>query len=344
MSLRTFGADSPASLAQFRSGAGTNNAYPQVGPIVFSEIMYRPVDFPGSVDNVRDEFIELYNAASSAVALYDPANPANTWRLRGGADFDFPTNISMPAGSYLLVVSFDPVNDTNSLAAFRAAYPQLPANAALYGPYIGKLANNGESVNLEKPGTPVAGYVPHILVEHVKYNQAAPWDVLADGTGYALQRAYEDEYANDPASWFAAAPSPGTAYVPSTDVDGDGIPDAWEQQYFGHASGLVADLSRATDDADGDGSSNLQEYLAGTNPRDPSSTLRLSLTAPQPGRQVSLTLSLPADHGFTVLSSPTLAGAAWNPLTNYPAAPTNRVFQLIIPGSSASGFYRLRTP
>jgi alpha-galactosidase len=51
------------------------------------------------------------------------------------------------------------------------------------------------------------------------------------------------------------------------DSDGDGIPDWWMLQYFGHATGLASDKSRAQDDADGDGLTNLQEYQIGTNPK-----------------------------------------------------------------------------
>jgi Tol biopolymer transport system component len=64
----------------------------------------------------------------------------------------------------------------------------------------------------------------------------------------------------------------------TADSDGDGIPDAWLQYYFGHPTGQSGDLSRAQDDADGDGMTNLQEYLAGTDPLNPASSLRLTLT------------------------------------------------------------------
>jgi hypothetical protein len=60
------------------------------------------------------------------------------------------------------------------------------------------------------------------------------------------------------------------------DSDGDGIPDNWMIQYFGHATGQADDLSRAQDDADGDGVSNLAEYLAGTGPKDANSYLHIS--------------------------------------------------------------------
>jgi glycosidase len=53
--------------------------------------------------------------------------------------------------------------------------------------------------------------------------------------------------------------------------DTDGIPDWWRLAYFGHALGSAADKSRGSDDADGDGVSNLTEFLAGTNPLNPAS-------------------------------------------------------------------------
>ena len=49
------------------------------------------------------------------------------------------------------------------------------------------------------------------------------------------------------------------------DADGDGLPDNWEQQFFG---GLG---QNANQDFDHDGMNNLDEYKAGTNPADPNS-------------------------------------------------------------------------
>jgi len=53
--------------------------------------------------------------------------------------------------------------------------------------------------------------------------------------------------------------------------DTDGIPDWWRLAYFGHPLGMVSDLSRGSDDADGDGVSNLTEYRNGTDPLNPAS-------------------------------------------------------------------------
>jgi hypothetical protein len=54
------------------------------------------------------------------------------------------------------------------------------------------------------------------------------------------------------------------------DTDANGLPDWWELQYFGHLTGTDPNA-----DPDHDGMSNLAEWLAGTNPTNASSCLRL---------------------------------------------------------------------
>ena len=64
--------------------------------------------------------------------------------------------------------------------------------------------------------------------------------------------------------------------IADLDSDGDGIPDWWMLGYFNHATGQIADDSMADQDADTDGMSNLQEFLAGTDPTDPDSAFRIT--------------------------------------------------------------------
>ena len=56
---------------------------------------------------------------------------------------------------------------------------------------------------------------------------------------------------------------------------GDGIPDWWRAQFFGGTGATTNSYSCAACDPDGDGMSNLQEYLADTNPTNNTSRLGL---------------------------------------------------------------------
>ncbi len=94
----------------------------------------------------------------------------------------------------------------------------------------------------------------------------------------------------------------------ATDSDGDGIPDAWTQQYFGHPTGLAADSSRAGDDADGDGMSNLAEYAAGTNPTSAASNFRM-ISAKIVGRDIALAWAAVGGKTYVVQAASSLGGA-----------------------------------
>jgi hypothetical protein len=63
-----------------------------------------------------------------------------------------------------------------------------------------------------------------------------------------------------------------TSLEPGDDSDLDGIPDNWEKLY---ANGNL-NLLNETGDKDGDGTSDLDEYLADTNPVHPQDRLRIT--------------------------------------------------------------------
>ncbi len=215
MASRTFGVDSPSTVAEFRTGSGKTNSLPLVGPVVIHEILYHPAPLgPGEPVGADAEFIELHNLSASAVALYDPVRPTNVWQLADGVRFNFPANTSIPAGGHLVVVPFDPVTNAAAKAAFQSRHG---TTASLVGPFSGQLDNAGEAVELLRPDVPQApphpdaGFVPYLRVDRVVYGPAAPWPTVANGGGASLQRIAAASYGNDPVNWKAEAPTAGRA-------------------------------------------------------------------------------------------------------------------------------------
>ena len=336
LTQRTFGVDSPASVAQFRTGTGALNAAPVIGPIIINEIMYHP---PGGT-NGSDEFVELQNNTASSVALFDPAYPTNHWKLGGGIDFTFPANVSLAAGARLLIVDFDPTNVV-TLATFRTRYG-ISNSVAIYGPFAGSLNNSGDTVKLYRSDTPQmfpspdAGFVPYVIADRVSYTDIAPWPTgNVDGGGYSLQRALPTLYGNEPYNWSSSSPTPGAVF----DTDGDGIPDDVEL-LMGLNPNNAADAAL---DPDGDGMTNLQEYLAGTSHTDANSNLKFTQIAV--AGNVTLTFNAIAGKTYSVLYKNALTEVNWAKLKDVTASSTNTVKTVNDAlGGSTTRFYRLTTP
>jgi len=76
----------------------------------------------------------------------------------------------------------------------------------------------------------------------------------------------EDAFPNDPTEWLDTD-NDGTGNNADPDDDNDGMSDTWEEQY----DGLDPLVNDASQDIDGDGFKNIDEYRVGTDPTDPES-------------------------------------------------------------------------
>jgi hypothetical protein len=123
------------------------------------------------------------------------------------------------------------------------------------------------------------------------------------------------------------------------DTDGDGLPDSWETGRSGFSANNPADAAR---DDDGDGMSNLAEFIAGTDYLDPTSYLKVEITATG---QASLRFNAVSNRIYSVQYSDALNPAFWRSVANIPAYTTNSRPQIVIDANSVSNrFYRLVTP
>lgn len=152
--------------------------------VVINEISYNSItpNSPGKLGGV--EYLELYNDGNSAVNLLGWTIPRTA---NNGIRYTFG-NLTINPGQYLVL--------TNDSVGFENAY-----NFAAYE-YEGFILNNGYRLELRD----TAGNKE----DSVRYDDAAPWPVLADGQGCSIELCDVTSDNADAANWSRATNYLGT--------------------------------------------------------------------------------------------------------------------------------------
>ena len=190
-------------VAMSRNTPGDDNAYPKVGPVVITEIMYHP-------ENDSDaEYVELQNISESSITLADPLTGLG-WRFVDdkddiGIEYHFPTNqpVVLEANEKLLLVK--------NLSAFVGEFGQPAQSLKVFEWLDGSLSNSKEKPEIQLPGDVDELFNQYyIRVDRVSYDDDDPWPTNGpDGDGMSLTRTDNDSYGNDPVNWQSDTPTPG---------------------------------------------------------------------------------------------------------------------------------------
>jgi hypothetical protein len=129
-------------------------AFVSPGAIIINEIHYDP-----DVKTEPAEFVELYNNGSSTGTL-------SGWQLSGAVTYTIPNGVTLAPGAYL-VIAQEPATILSKFGV----------NAL--GPWLGKLGNEGETIELRN----AAGAVE----DEVDYQIGFPWPTVGDSPGYSIE-------------------------------------------------------------------------------------------------------------------------------------------------------------
>lgn len=150
--------------------------------VVFNEIMYHPTA-PSAVAEDAAEWIELRIQMAVDIDM-------SGWSITGGVNFTFPQGTIVRAGSCLVV------------AANPGALQANTGYTGALGPWTGRLANDGEELNLRnRDGR---------IMDSLTYGTDGDWPAGPDGGGVSLAKRSDNLDGSRATSWRASMKLGGT--------------------------------------------------------------------------------------------------------------------------------------
>jgi hypothetical protein len=269
--------DNPGGSANFDGTGGVNfddfallvnNWFTGSGRIVIiNEIHYNP-----DLKYELVEFVELYNPTIVDVNL-------SGWYFSKGIDYTFPPGTTIAPYGYV-VVTEDPYPSYYDVTV-SGKYGISPS--IIYGPYIGKLSNEGENLELRNAEGDV--------IDQVDYQLGFPWPTVGDGeillngeedegTGHSMQLIHPTLDNDLGGGWRSAYPTPGAV---NSAVYATNIPPHIRQVNHDPeqpASGEVVTITAKVTDPDGVASVTLKYQLVDPGSYIPKTLPNCPTTAP----------------------------------------------------------------
>ncbi len=258
------------------SGGGVRSWQFRLDPVGFNP---NADGFTSALGQPALEFINVNNGASvqNFVALI-PTNGVDAVASNKWYHVAVTYNGSPNTAGNLLI--YWTLLDTNRPAASQISSRQMALNLNASGAVDLCLGNTGRTT----PNNNFLGLIDEVRISSVARSSTnffwlPPPNPDSDGDGlpdnweltyfgnlsHGATNDFDGDTFNNLAEYTAGS-NPANVLSTPLDTDADGLPDAWEQTYFGSLTQTPGS------DFDGDGYTNLQEYNAGTNPASAAST------------------------------------------------------------------------